>query len=56
MVGSDEVKVDVDINGTPVSFPVDSASSVSIISEKTYTKYFKSVLPRDSKATFGGYT
>ena len=48
VVGSDEVKVDVDINGTPISFTVDTASSVSIISEETYTKHFKSVLLRDS--------
>ena len=56
VVGSDEVKVDVDINGTPISFTVDTASSVSIISEETYTKHFKSVLLRDSKAKLRGYT
>ena len=47
VVGSVEVKVDVDINGTPISFTVDTASSVSIISEETYTKHFKSVSLRD---------
>ena len=56
VVGSDEVKVDVDINGTPISFTVDTASSVSIISEETYTKHFKSVLLRDSKAKLRVYT
>ena len=56
VVGSDEVKVDVYINGTPISFTVDTASSVSIISEETYTKHFKSVLLRDSKAKLRGYT
>ena len=56
VVGSDEVKVDVDINGTPIPFTVDTVSSVSIISEKTYTKHFKSVLLRDSKSKFREYT
>ena len=56
VVGSDEVKMDVDINGTPISFTVDTVSFVSIISEETYTKHFKSVLPRDSKAKLTGYT
>ena len=56
VVGSDEVKVDVDINGTPISFTVDTASSVSIVSDETYTKHFKSVLLRDSKAKLRGYT
>ena len=37
VVGSAEVKVDVDNNGTPISFTVDTASAVSIISEETYT-------------------
>ena len=55
-VCSDEVKVVVDINGTPISFTVDSASPVSIIIEETYTKHFKSVLPSDSKAKLRGYT
>ena len=39
-----------------LSFTVDTASSVSIISEETYTKHFKSVLLRDSKAKLRGYT
>ena len=56
VAGSDEVKVDVDINGTPISFTVETASSVSIISEETYTKHFKSVLLRDSKTKRRGYT
>ena len=56
VVGSAEVKVDVDINGTPISFTVDTASTVSIISEETYTKHFKSVSLRDSKAKLRGYT
>ena len=37
VVGSAEVNVDVDINGTPICFTVDTASAVSIISEETYT-------------------
>ena len=51
-----EVKVGVDINGTPISFTVDTASPVSIISVETYTKHFKSVSLRDSKAKLRGYT
>ena len=49
VVGSDEVKVDVHINGMPISFTVYTASSVSIISEETYRKHFKSVSLRDSQ-------
>ena len=55
-VGSYEVKMDVNINGTPISFTVDTASSVYIISEETYTKHFKSMLLRDSKAKLRGCT
>ena len=56
VVGSDEVKVDVDINGTPISFTVDTASSVTIISEETHATHFKFVLLRDCKAKLKGYT
>ena len=56
VVGNDEVKVDVDTNATLISFTVDTASSVYIISKETYTNHFKSMQLTDSKAKLRGYT
>ena len=56
LVGREELKVEIDVDGTPILFTVDTASSVSIISEETYRKHFNKVKLKVSQARLRGYT